>query len=50
MTWNLPTIAGSQRATAILTALIALALALTLSSAAAIAALLGATVMHSPHL
>ncbi|HUN56607.1 MAG TPA: hypothetical protein VMU41_00710 [Candidatus Binataceae bacterium] len=45
MTWNLPTIAGIQRATAILAALIALALALTLSSAAAIAALLGATVM-----
>jgi ATP synthase I chain len=45
MTWNLPTIAGIQRATAILAALIALTLAFTLSSAAAIAALLGAAVM-----
>ena len=45
MTWNLPTIAGIQRATAIIAALIALALALGLSSAAAIAALSGAAVM-----
>jgi hypothetical protein len=45
MTWHLPTIVGIQRATAVLAALIALALALTLSSAAAIAALLGAAVM-----
>jgi hypothetical protein len=45
MTWNLPTIAGIQRATAILAVLVALALALGLSSSAAIAALLGAAVM-----
>lgn len=45
MNWNLPTIAGIQRVTAILAVLIALALALALSSAAAIAALLGAAVM-----
>jgi hypothetical protein len=45
MTWNLPTIVGIQRATAILAVLVALALALGLSSSAAIAALLGAAVM-----
>jgi hypothetical protein len=45
MTWNLPTIAGIQRVTAILAALMALTLAVTLSSSAAIAALLGAAVM-----
>jgi hypothetical protein len=45
MTWNLPTIAGIQRATAIVAVLVALALALGLSSSAAIAALLGAAVM-----
>ena len=45
MTWTLPTVAGIQRATAIVAVLVALALALGLSSAAALASLLGAAVM-----
>jgi hypothetical protein len=45
MTWSLPTIAGIQRATLILAAVLALLLAVTLSYAAAISALLGAAIM-----
>src|SRR5271167_2975522 len=45
MSWPLPTIAGIQRATIILAALLSLILAAALSYAAAISALLGAAIM-----
>lgn len=45
MNWTLPTVAGIQRATAIAAVVVALAMALTLSSAAALATVLGAAVM-----
>jgi hypothetical protein len=43
--WPLPTIAGIQRVTIVLAALLALILAVVLSHAAAISALLGAAIM-----
>ncbi|MGA2409822.1 MAG: hypothetical protein ABSG46_05460 [Candidatus Binataceae bacterium] len=45
MTWTLPTVAGIQRATIIVAAIVALALALTVSFAAALSTVLGAAVM-----
>ncbi|HEX4211574.1 MAG TPA: hypothetical protein VHY56_14340 [Candidatus Binataceae bacterium] len=45
MTWKLPTVAGIQRVTALVASLIAVTLALALSSRAALAVLLGATIM-----